>query len=181
MRQMISGLVAAMAVVTVSAAPALACGGGLYAGACAPCGAVSSCGSAAYVPYDYGYGYGYGSAAFERLPDPTRYYYVDQGPTYSGPGNFAPAPYYDNRAISVWRTGTAYNGGVYANAMTHQYVGAPAMGPVVYSYGRRHVRHHHRYGMQHGAYHRGHYGVPRHVAHGPRAHHRHHAPLRRYY
>ncbi|ABE40456.1 hypothetical protein [Rhodopseudomonas pseudopalustris] len=180
MRRVISGLVAAMAVVTVSAAPALACGGGLFAGACAPCGAVSACGSAAYLPYQYGYGHGYGSAAFERLPDPTRYYYVNHGPTYSGPGNFAPAPYYDDRTVSVWRSGSAYTGGVYADAMTHQYVGAPAVsGPVVYSYGRRHVRHHHRYGIQHGAMYHGHYGAPR-YAHAPR-YHRHHAPLRRYY
>ncbi|MBI5128302.1 MAG: hypothetical protein HZA66_02570 [Rhodopseudomonas palustris] len=181
MRRMISGLAAAIAVVTVSAAPASACGGGLFAGACAPCGAVSACGSAV-VPYDYGYSAGYGAAAFERLPDPTRYYYVNQGPTYTGPGNFAPAPYYDDRTISVWRTGSAYSGGVYADAMTHRYVGAPAMGPVVYSYGHRHrhVRHHHRYGMPHGAFHRGHYGAPR-YAYGPRTHYRHHAPLRRYY
>ncbi|WP_420133655.1 hypothetical protein [Rhodopseudomonas sp.] len=170
MRQMISGLVAAVAVVTVSAAPALACGGGLFAAdGCAPCGAVSACGSPAYLPYNYGYSAGYGSAAFERLPDPTRYYYVNQGPTYSGPGNFAPVATYDDRPVSVWRTGSAYTGGVYANAMTHQYIGGPvATGPVVYSYGRRHVRHHHRYGMYHGAAYRGHYGAPRyHRPHGP--------------
>ncbi len=64
-------------------APAYACGG-WYGGGCAPCGYVSPCG-----------------ATYERLPDPEvqyhsapiaqpRYYYVDQGPTYSGPGNFAP-------------------------------------------------------------------------------------------
>ena len=56
MRQMISGLVAAAAVMTVSAAPASACGGlGLFS-SCSPCGGslfTSSCGG-------YGGGYGYG-------------------------------------------------------------------------------------------------------------------------
>jgi hypothetical protein len=37
MRQTISGLVAAIAVVTASAVPAMACGGGLF-GSCSPCG-----------------------------------------------------------------------------------------------------------------------------------------------
>jgi hypothetical protein len=53
MRQMISGLIAAAAVMTVSAAPASACGGlGLFS-SCSPCGGAvfSSCG---------GYGGGYG-------------------------------------------------------------------------------------------------------------------------
>ena len=38
MRQMISGLVAAVAVMTVGAVPAMACGGGLFQGSCSPCG-----------------------------------------------------------------------------------------------------------------------------------------------
>ena len=38
MRQTISGLVAAIAVMTASAAPAMACGGGLFSGSCSPCG-----------------------------------------------------------------------------------------------------------------------------------------------
>ena len=57
MRQMISGLVAAAAVMTVSAAPASACGGlGLFS-SCSPCGGAvfSSCGG-----YGGGYGRGYG-------------------------------------------------------------------------------------------------------------------------
>src|SRR3954469_19110201 len=55
MRTMISGLVAAAAVMTVSAAPASACGGlGLFS-SCSPCGGAvfSSCGG-------YGGGDGYG-------------------------------------------------------------------------------------------------------------------------
>src|SRR3954468_12158332 len=55
MRTMISGLIAAAAVMTVSAAPASACGGlGLFS-SCSPCGGAifSSCGG-------YGGGYGYG-------------------------------------------------------------------------------------------------------------------------
>jgi hypothetical protein len=95
MRQTISGLVAAIAVVTASAAPALACGG--YS----PC----------YTPQVYvspapTYGYsgcdtGCGGWAHERLPDPVhQYYYVNQGPTYTGPGNFAPYPTYQESALS---------------------------------------------------------------------------------
>ena len=94
MRQTISGLVAAMAVVAASAAPAMACG---WSSPCAQ----------TYVPV-YAYGgcnTGCGVWGFERLPDPVaqyhvpalaqpQYYYVDQGPTYTGPGDFAPYPVY---------------------------------------------------------------------------------------
>ena len=81
MRQMISGLVAAIAV--MAAAPAMACGYG-------PCGA----------PYVapvviYNYSPCCGGWVHERLPDPEQqYYYVNQGPTYTGPGNWAPRPVY---------------------------------------------------------------------------------------
>ena len=93
MRQTIFGLVAAMAVVAASAAPAMACGE-------TPCGQT-------YIPAPvyWGCNTGCGGWAYERLPDPVQqygaapvarpqYYYVDQGPTYSGPGNFAPYPTY---------------------------------------------------------------------------------------
>jgi hypothetical protein len=44
---------------------------------------------------------GCGGWAYERLPDPVhQYYYVNQGPTYSGPGNFAPYPTYQESAVS---------------------------------------------------------------------------------
>ena len=99
MRQTISGLVAAIAVVTASAAPAMACGG-VFGGSC-------------YAPaYTYA-GCNVGCSVRERLPDPVlqygavpyaapQYYYVNQGPTYSGPGNFAPYPYYREGAVSGW-------------------------------------------------------------------------------
>ena len=93
MRQMIKGLIAAVAVMVT--APAMACGFN-------PCGY-----SAPVVNYGCGgcggYGYGYGGyGTVERLPDPEaaypdtaqQYYYVNQGPTYTGPGNWAPRPYY---------------------------------------------------------------------------------------
>jgi|SRR5271169_4456135 len=108
MRQTISGLVAAIAVVAASAAPATACGG-LF-DACSPCGYVSPC-AQTYVPTYGGCNTGCGWWTFERLPDPVvqyhappvaqpQYYYVDQGPTYTGPGNFAPYPTY--REGGVW-------------------------------------------------------------------------------
>jgi hypothetical protein len=49
----------------------------------------------------------------ERLPDPVQqygaapvaspqYYYVDQGPTFTGPGNFAPYRVYREGGVSGW-------------------------------------------------------------------------------
>ena len=105
MRQTISGLVAAIAVVTASAAPAMACG---WFG-CSPCGPayVNPCvASPVYVSAAPAYSYsgcdiGCGGWAYERLPDPVhQYYYVNQGPTYTGPGNFAPYPTYQEGAVS---------------------------------------------------------------------------------
>lgn len=97
MRQMISAVVAALAVVVAGAAPAKACG-------------FTSC-EHTYVP-SYGYsGYGYSGCAtgcgagwgFERLAEPTtQYYYVNQGPTYTGPGAFAPYPAYQESAVPGW-------------------------------------------------------------------------------
>jgi len=112
--QTISGLVAAIAVVTASAAPAMGCGG-LFESSCSPCGQayVSPC-AQSYVP-TVGYSScnsGCGGWAYERLPDPVQqyylsdrvqqYYYVNQGPTYTGPGNFAPYPTYQEGAVSGW-------------------------------------------------------------------------------
>jgi hypothetical protein len=104
MRHTISGLVAAIAVVTASAAPAMACG---WSSPCAQ----------AYVPaYTYGgCNTGCGGWGYERLPDPVeqyhsaavarpQYYYVDQGPTYTGPGNFAPYPAYREGGVATART-----------------------------------------------------------------------------
>ena len=128
MRATISGVIAAAALLAASAAPAMACGWGypcggpayvpapIYSG-CVPCGGV-----------------GYGGWGFERLPDPIeqyhrypgplpQYYYVNQGPTYTGPGSFAPYPVYREGAAS---------------------------GPVVYRY-RGHAWHaHHGYSWHHG-------------------------------
>ena len=99
MRQTITGLIAAVAVMTASAVPAMACGGGLFQSSCSPCGQqayVSPC-EQAYVPAPVysGCDTGCGGWAHERLADPVQqYYYANQGPTYSGPGNFAPYPTY---------------------------------------------------------------------------------------
>jgi hypothetical protein len=100
MRLTISGLVAAIALVAASAGPAMACGG-LFGGGCSPCGYVSPC-AQTYVPPYSGCNTGCGGWGYrEQLPDPVQqygaapmaspqYYYVDQVPTYSGPGDFAP-------------------------------------------------------------------------------------------
>ena len=103
MRHTISALIAAIAVFT--AAPAMACGG-LFGGGCSPCNPCAQ----TYVQTYSGCTTGCG-AAYERLPDPEvqyhaapaampQYYYVDQGPTYSGPGNYAPYPVYREGAVS---------------------------------------------------------------------------------
>ena len=97
MRKMISGLVAAVAAIAAGIAPAKACD------SCSPCGYVSPCAQTYVQPY----------AAYERLPDPVvqyhsapiaqpQYYYVEQGPTYTGPGNFAPRRYYQEQGVTGW-------------------------------------------------------------------------------
>ncbi len=132
MRQAIAGLVAGLAIAagTVSAQ---AC----EYGPCSP------------GPYGYYYGTHYVDVR-ERLPDPAgpeyyggpQYYYVDQGPTYTGPGNWAPVPTYQERAVSGWYAYSqpyyyGYNGGPYANPTSHYYDGVAAAdleGPVIYTY-----------------------------------------------
>ncbi|WP_441242573.1 hypothetical protein [Tardiphaga sp. 768_D3_N2_1] len=199
MRNVISKWVAAFAVVTATAgaAPAMACGGGLFAASgCSPCGQ-------AYVsPCGYGVGYGYaGVAAYERLPDPTpvtrQYYYANQGPTFSGPGMFAPVPTYQETAIG-WRGygngygygygyRRGYDGGPYANPVNYSY-GPAYRGPAITSYPSRsyyRARPSYRYGygmrprvgygyaqrsyVSHTGYHQAHrYGAPK-MTYAPRA------------
>jgi hypothetical protein len=120
MRHTISGLIAAIFMMTASAA--LACGGGLFEGSCSPCGwgYVSPCAQPAY-------GCNIGCAAYERLPDPVphhysnylhQYYYVNQGPTYTGPGNFAPYPVYEEGSVSGWE---AYGQSPYHGRRGHRH------------------------------------------------------------
>jgi len=101
MRHTIKGLVAAFAVMTAGSAPAMACGGGGCCATAHPC-------ATTYAPaYTYTYNYGgcgtcgaYAGYIYERLAEPTtQYYYVNQGPTFSGPGAFAPYPTYQENAI----------------------------------------------------------------------------------
>ena len=157
MRQMISGLVAAAAVMFAATAPAAACG----FTTCAPVAPIySGCNTGCG-----GYGYGYG--AYERLADPaTQYYYVNQGPTYTGPGAFAPYPTYREDAV-VAPANYGYGYGYRAAVAPRPYYRP-------YRYG---------YGPRYGYLPRVHYG------HGPRYGYAHrHAPyygghrvLRRYY
>jgi hypothetical protein len=113
MRQTISGLIAAIAMVAASAAPAMACGFGFGV----PC--VQS-----YAPVYSGCG-GCGGWAYERLPDPVQqYYYVNQGPTYTGPGNFAPYPTYQEGGVSGWngyRHAPYYYGAYHAHPRFHRW------------------------------------------------------------
>jgi len=130
---MISGLVAAVAV--MAAAPAMACGWG----SCSPCGAayVSPCAASVYagpvLSYSYtNYGGCYGGCgwATERLPDPLQqYYYVNQGPTYTGPGNWAPRPVYQEDSVYGYRPRVSYYRG-------H----APRYAPAQYYRGQRVLR-----------------------------------------
>ena len=136
MRHLISGLVAAVAV--MAAAPAMACG---YS----PCGysipvpayTSSGCNPCGGVGWGYnGYCYsGQGYVGNARLADPEQqYYYVNQGPTYTGPGDWAPRPTYHESSVS------------YGNPYYSGHVGG-------YGYGA--YRHHHvgygRAGYYHGA------------------------------
>jgi hypothetical protein len=179
MRQMISGLVAAVAVMAASAVPAMACGGGLFQSSCSPCGQayVSPCAQPEVyaAPVEYSGCGSCGGWAHERLPDPVQqYYYVNQGPTYTGSGDWAPVPTYQESAVSGWGAYRhrsyqyGYDGGRYADAMTHEYDGAGLEGPRFYGY-RAHPRFH------------GYYHAPRSYRYGyapRRAWHEDYAPRR---
>jgi hypothetical protein len=143
MRQMISGLVAAIAVVGASAAPASACG--LFQ---------STCG--AYVAPIYsgcntGCGGGWG---YERLPDPVQqyypeaihqYYYADQGPSYSGPGNFAPYPTYREGALPYY----GYHSHPHHWGHPHMHYGYEHHGYEHHGYAPHHNMRYGYHGMQH--------------------------------
>ncbi|NUR11496.1 MAG: hypothetical protein HOQ20_06575 [Bradyrhizobium sp.] len=161
MRQMISGLVAAAAVMFAATAPAAACGfnpcqpvAPIYSGCDTGCG---------------GYGYGYGYGAYERLAEPTtQYYYVNQGPTYTGPGAFAPYPTYrEDAVVAPANYGYGYRAAV---APYHR----PHYRPYRYGYGPRYgylPRVHYGYGPRYGYAHR----------HAPAPYYGGHRVLRRYY
>jgi hypothetical protein len=82
-----------------------------------------------------------GGWAHERLADPEQqYYYVNQGPTFTGPGNWAPRPAYEEgsvyshrpyRTYRPWRPRVSYR---YGYAPRHAY--APRYAPAPYRYGR---------------------------------------------
>ncbi|MBR0988060.1 hypothetical protein [Bradyrhizobium liaoningense] len=161
MRQMISGLVAAAAVMFVATAPAAACGfnpcqpvAPVYSGCNTGCG---------------GYGYGYGYGAYERLAEPTtQYYHVNQGPTYTGPGAFAPYPTYrEDAVVAPANYGYGYRAAV---APYHR----PYYRPYRYGYGPRYgylPRVHYGHGPRYGYAHR----------HAPAPYYGGHRVLRRYY
>ena len=156
MRQMISGLVAAAAVMFVGAAPAMACG----FSPCEPVAPVFSGCNTGCGGYGYGAGYGYG---YERLAEPTtQYYYVNQGPTYTGPGRFAPYPTYREDAV-VAPANYGYGYGYRAAAPYHR----PYYRPYRYGYGPR-------YGYLPRAAYGARYGYAPYSYHGRRV-------LRRYY
>ena len=92
MRQTISAIAAAIAVMAASAVPAMA---GVYFSPCAQ--------DYVAVP-EYSNWYSCAGWGYERLPDPLhQYYYVNQGPTYDGPGDFAPYPIYRQSALGYHR------------------------------------------------------------------------------
>lgn len=159
MRKTISGMVAAVAVMmTMGAAPASAC---YYASPCAPV-------YVAPAPVYSGCYTGCGGWARERLPDPVhQYYYVNQGPTYSGPGNWAPRPVYQETSVSYGRP--YYDGYRARPHYGYRYSVRPS---VRYGYAPRYG-----YGPRHGY-------MPRHSMHHGAMMHRHHGHrnhVRRYY
>jgi len=139
MRLMIKGLLAALAVTTAGVAPAAACGyGGGWGSGCCNTGYVSPC-ATAYVPtYSYSYnpcGTCNTGWAYEQLAEPeTQYYYVNQGPTYSGPGAFAPYGTYREEALPAYG---------------YRHYGYRHHG---YGYGWHHRWHHYGYAPRHYGY-----------------------------
>jgi len=84
-------------VLTVNAAPVAV----YTSSGCNPCGGV---------------GWGYGGYGYARLADPEQqYYYVNQGPTYSGPGAWAPARVYREGAVWGYHHHHAYVSAPYHN------------------------------------------------------------------
>jgi hypothetical protein len=185
MRQYLIGVAAAMAVATMSAPAVAGCGGCTapwvgYSNCVQPFGVgLDSCGG-------WGHLGGWGYSRFATLPQPElyyraqpQYYYVNQGPTYTGPGMFAPVASYQQRAVAGWNGyGVGfygYTGGPYANPSHHYYHGMPPVAtPTVYSYRRVYrPRPSVRYGYRH--YHAPRYSVaPHQYGKSPRV-------LRRYY
>jgi hypothetical protein len=130
----------------MAAAPAMACGYsscgyasyGYSSYAYSPCGySYSPCVQPRYVApvasFDYGYGNGCGTGcgygyATARLAEPTtQYYYVNQGPTYTGPGAWAPQPTYYEPSVSGWSS--------YSRPYGYGYVARPRYwGPRAYGY-----------------------------------------------
>jgi hypothetical protein len=135
MRRTVSALAALIGFAIAGSAPAMACG---YT----PCGAPYAYSPVAAYSYQApyacgscGYGYGY---TYERLAEPdTQYYYVNQGPTYTGPGRFAPYPTYHESALIG-----------YGYPRHHYYHGAGVAGPAVYA-------HRHAYRWGHSSYYHG--------------------------
>jgi hypothetical protein len=168
MRQMMSGLVAAAAVMAAGAAPAMACGFD-------PCAPVAPVFSGCNTCGGWGYGYGYG-AGFERLAEPTsQYYYVNQGPTYTGPGAFAPYPTYREDAVVNYGPrhygyGAGYGYGAAVAAPAYPYYHRPHYRPYRYGYGPRY-----------GYLPRVHYGPRYGYAHRYAPYRYGHRALRRYY
>jgi hypothetical protein len=194
MRQTISGVAAAIAVMTAGAAPAMACG---FA-ACSPCGQTYSPCAQVYTPpvVNTGCNTGCGGWGYARLAEPTtqyqyyaqptsQYYYVNQGPTYTGPGAFGPYPTNQEEAVSGWGAYRhhphyyGYEGGRYADATTHYDAGAGVEGPAVESYRWHHSFHyrpwHHGYRYGYAPHH--HYAM----RYGYTPYHYGHRVLRRYY
>jgi hypothetical protein len=152
MRQMIKGLLAALAVTTAGVAPAAACGWG---GGCCNTGYVSPCAQSYAPTYSYSYspcGTCNTGWAHEQLAEPeTQYYYVNQGPTYSGPGAFAPTREYQEEALPAYHHyGYRHHGygyGWHHRPYHHHWQ--------QYGYAPRHYGYHHRWGGE-GSY----YGHP---------------------
>ena len=148
MRQYLMGLAAAMAVATVSAPAMAGCGG-----CAAPVVSYSSCANRC-GGYGGSWGYATMAAPVQYYAVQPQYYYVNQGPTYSGPGSWAPVPTYSE-------------GGSYAVRPNYGYgYGYRSWRPRVYGYGYRPYRAAYRYGYARGYYGARHYG---------------HRVLRRYY
>jgi hypothetical protein len=104
MRHLIRGLIAAVAV--MAAGPAMACGW-------TACGQPQVYVQPVYVSPVATFGYSPCNPCVgwtrERLPDPAQqYYYVNQGPTFTGPGNWAPPRVYREGFVSGYGYGRPY-------------------------------------------------------------------------
>ena len=125
---------------------------------------------------------------YYSAPAVHQYYYVNQGPTYTGPGDFAPYPTYQESAVSGWNTYRhhAYHYGYGRRPLRQRQptiittARRTSKGPAIYRYHAHHFRPWHAHYGYHYAVHPSlrygygyHHGYATHYSVPPRGYYHH--------